>query len=227
VLPPVIFLFAFFSFFVIGFEILFECFVFSKTCIKSVFDIIIYTTWHVLLYLDPLVAIDFVELHQLKILSNGPFLFVQVWVDIIIPSLPTLLTYSSGQKGSDFFPLFKAIFSNLLFKNHVFFWGPVTFDLLDSAILSIVSQKKPPIHALNLGLFLTEDGLLFGRHINLEAINKAIELFVYRLDVLHLIGGHKLDQIIILSAKLKFKQVVLTYSLVHFSSFLVTSSMSF
>ena len=201
-LPPVIFLFAFFSFFVIGFEILFECFVFSETCIKSVFDIIIYTTWHVLLYLNPLVAIDFVKLHQLKILSNSPFLFVQVRVDIVIPSLPTLLTYSSGQKGSYFFPLFKAVFSNLLFKNHIFFRGPVTFDLLDSAILSIVSQKKPPVHTLNLRLFLTEDGLLLGRHVNLETINKAVELLVYHFDVLHLISGHQFDQIVILSVKL-------------------------
>ena len=165
-LPPVIFLLAFLSLFVIGFKILFKGFILSEACIKPIFDVIVNTPWHVLLNLNPLIAIDLVELHELQVLSDGPLLFVQVWVHIVIPSLPTLFADSSGQKGSDLLPLFEAIFSHLLLEDHVFFRCPVTLNLLDGTILSVISEKKPPVHTLNFGLFLTKDGLLFGRHVS-------------------------------------------------------------
>jgi hypothetical protein len=64
-LPPVVLLFTLLSFFVVGFEVLFKCFVLPEACVKSILDVVVYTTGHMLLNLDPFVAINFVELHQL------------------------------------------------------------------------------------------------------------------------------------------------------------------
>lgn len=139
-----------------------------------------------LLDLDPFVTVYFVELHKLEIFRNSPFLFIEVGIDIIIPSLTALLANSSGQKGSDLLPLFEAVFSDLLLKNHIFFRCPVSFDLLDGAILRVVSEKEPPVHTLDLSLFLTVNGLLFRSHVIPQALDVLIELLVHKLDVFDL-----------------------------------------
>jgi hypothetical protein len=138
VLTPVIFLFAFLSFFIICFKIIIKVFVFSKASIKSVFNIVIDSAWHESLNLNPFVSKRFMKFHQLKVFSNRPFFFIQVWINIIIPPFSTLLSNSAWQKCSDLFPFLEAKVSNFLFKNHVFLWSPVTFDLLNSSIFSII-----------------------------------------------------------------------------------------
>lgn len=139
-LSPVVLFLTLLSLFVVCLKILFEGFILSEASIKSVFNIIVNTTRHVLLYLNPFVAVDFVQLHELEVLSDSPLFFVEVWVDIVIPSLPTLLSDSTGQKGSNLLPFLQAVLSHLFLEDHVLFRCPVAFDLLDSAVLSIVPE---------------------------------------------------------------------------------------
>ena len=89
------------------------------------------------------------KFHQLKVFGKSPLLFVQVGVYIVVPPLPALLSDPSGQEGSDLFPLFKTVLSDLLLENHVLFGGPVAFDLLDSAIFSLVPQLEPTVHTIH------------------------------------------------------------------------------
>jgi hypothetical protein len=47
------------------------------------------------LNLDPFVAEELVELHKLEILSDRPLFFVEVGIDIIIPSFSALFSDST------------------------------------------------------------------------------------------------------------------------------------
>lgn len=62
--------------FVYGLQVLIERLIFPQRCIKSVFDVIIDTSRHELLDLDPLVAVLLVQLHQLNVLGYCPLIFV-------------------------------------------------------------------------------------------------------------------------------------------------------
>jgi len=98
----------------------------------------------------------FVELHQLQIFGDCPLLLVEVWVYVVVPSLSALLADPARQIGSYLLPLLQAVLCHLLFQDHVFFGCPVTFDLLDSAILGVVAEEKPSVHALDLCLELAQ-----------------------------------------------------------------------
>ena len=140
VLSPVVLLLALLSFSIICFDILLKCLVFSQACIEPILDVIVDPSRHVLLDLDPLVAVKLVELHQLEVFSNSPFVFVQVRVHVVVPPFSALLANSAGQVGCNFLPFLEAIFSHFVFENHVFFWGPVAFDLLHGTVFGIVSE---------------------------------------------------------------------------------------
>ena len=95
VLPPVVFLFALLSLAVVSFQILLEGLVFTKTCVKSVLNVIVNSSRHVLLDLNPFVSEHFVQFHKLQVFRYGPFFFVEVWVHIVVPSFTTLLANST------------------------------------------------------------------------------------------------------------------------------------
>jgi hypothetical protein len=155
-LSPVVFLLIFLSFFVVSFHVFFKSFEFSEACVESVLDIVINSTWHEFLYLNPLVSKVLVEFHELQVLSHGPFLLVEVGVYVVIPSLSTLLADSSRQECGDLLPLLEAVLCDLLPENHVFFRRPVAFDLLDGAVPRVIPKVKPAIHAFQFALGLVE-----------------------------------------------------------------------
>lgn len=161
-LAPIVLFLALLSPFVDCLNIVVKSFVFSEARVEAIFDIVVDSTGHVLLDLHPLVAIFLMEVHELQVLGHSPFLLVEVWIDVVVPSLTTLLSDTPRQKSCYFLPFLKAIFCNFLFQNHVFFRGPVTLDLFDRAILGVVPEQKPPIHAVDFGLMLVEDHLLSG-----------------------------------------------------------------
>ena len=95
VLPPVILLFALLPLAIVGLQVLLKGLILAQAGVKPILDVVVNSTWHVLLNLHPFVAVDLVELHQLEVLGDGPFLLVEVWIDIVIPSLPALLSDSA------------------------------------------------------------------------------------------------------------------------------------
>lgn len=109
VLSPVVFLLVLLSLLVVGLEVLLKRLVLTQAGVEPVFDIIVDSTWHELLDLDPFVAKVLVEFHQLQILGHGPLILIQIRVDVVVPPLPALLTDPAWQKGSDLLPLLEAI----------------------------------------------------------------------------------------------------------------------
>jgi hypothetical protein len=63
VLSPVVFFLLAFSLAVVGLRVLVERSKLLETGVESVFNIVVDPSWHVLLDLDPLVAVDLVKLH--------------------------------------------------------------------------------------------------------------------------------------------------------------------
>ena len=106
VLPPVVFLFLPFAFLIVRLEVLFKCLVLAETGVESVLDVVVDSTGHELLYLDPLVAVLLMKLHQLQVLGDGPLGLVEVWVDVVVPAFATLLSDASRQEGCYLLPLF-------------------------------------------------------------------------------------------------------------------------
>lgn len=107
-LPPVILFLLPLSFFVVRLQVLLEGLVFAETSIEPVFDVVVDPTGHQLLNLNPLVAIFLMQLHQLKVLCDGPLLFVQIWVHIVVPAFAALFANSARQESRDLLPLFEA-----------------------------------------------------------------------------------------------------------------------
>lgn len=145
-LSPVVLLLTFLPFSVVGLHVFLEGFVLSQACVKPVFYVIVDTSGHEFLNLHPFVAKVLVKLHQLKVFCDCPLLLVQVWIDVIVPTLSALFSDSSRQKRGNLLPFLEPILSNLFPEDHVFLWGPVSFDLLDGAIFSVVSEVEPSVH---------------------------------------------------------------------------------
>ena len=60
---------------------------FSLECrVIMILNVIIGTTFQVLCYLGPAVAIDLVVLKDLVVLFHGPFHLFDVWIEVIVPS---------------------------------------------------------------------------------------------------------------------------------------------
>lgn len=186
-LAPIVLFLALLSPFVDCLNIIVKSFIFSEAGIEAIFDIVVDSTWHVLLDLNPLVTIFLMEVHKLQILGNRPFLLVEIWINIIVPSLATLLSDTPRQKSCYFLPFLKAIFCNFISQDHIFFWGPVTLYLLNCAILSIFTEQKPPIHAVDFRFMLIEDHLLSGRHLVFLFIDVFIDFFMYYFNIFNLI----------------------------------------
>ena len=149
-LPPVVLFLALLPLSIVGLEVLLKGFILAEGSVESILDVVIYSSWHVLLNLNPFVSKHLVELHQLKIFGDGPLFFVEVWIDIVVPSLSALLADSSRKKCGNLLPFFEAVLRNLLFKDHILFRSPVAFNLLDCTVLSIISQNEPSVHTFHL-----------------------------------------------------------------------------
>ena len=193
VLPPVVFLFLPLAFLVVCLEILFKCLVLAETGVESVLDVVVDSTGHELLYLDPLVAVLLVQLHQLQVLGDGPLGLVEIRVDVVVPAFATLLSDASRQEGCYLLPLFQAELLHLLAQNHVLFGCPVTLDLLNSAITCVVAKLQPAIHALNFAL--VEPALLQGVGGFSFLIDELVQQPVDDFDVFDLVRVDELHQL--------------------------------
>lgn len=213
VLPPVVLLLALLALAVVRFKVLLERLVLAQRSIEPVLDVVVDSSRHMLLDLDPLVSEHLVQFHELEVLSDGPLLFVEVWIHVVIPPLTALLADSAWEEGSNLLPLLETVLCNLLFEDHVFLWGPVTFDLLNSAVFSVIPQNEPPIHALDFSLWLVEEILRVNGSFGFLLLNVLIKLLVNYVDVLYLVNGDKLNQIVILKYYKRVKNCwcVLTY----------------
>lgn len=127
------------------------------------------------------------KFHELQVLSDRPFLLVQVWVDVVVPSLSALLPDPAREERGDLFPLFETELRDFLLKNHILLRCPVSLDLLDCTILSVVSEQEPSVHAFDLGLYLTVDGVLLGWKSLSLLFNKLVQLRVNDVDLLDLV----------------------------------------
>ena len=137
------------------------------------------------------------QLHELKVLRQSPLLLVEVRVDVVVPALATLLTDTPGQESGDLLPLLETVLGHLLLQDHVLLRGPVALDLLHSAVLRVVAQEQPPVHAvhgcLQLPLVLRVLIVLLGDPIVQESVNLA--------DIFDLVYRHKLHQLFILLSR--------------------------
>ena len=147
------------------------------------------------------------QFHKLEVFSYCPFFFVEVWIDIVVPSFTTLLANSTRKKCSDFLPLLQAVLCNLLFEDHVFLWSPVAFNLLNSAIFGVVPQNKPPVHAFDFSFRYSKQIWVISVHVFSSAINELVELFVHDVNIVHFKVRHQLDQEIVLYNAFKIKSV--------------------
>ena len=121
------------AFLIDGLQILNKSIVLLQACIKPVFNVVVDSSRHEFLNLDPFVSILLMKLHQLKIFINSPFSFDEIWIDMIIPSFTALFTNSSCWKVSGyFFPFLQTKIDYHFPQDHVFFWSPVTFNFLEN-----------------------------------------------------------------------------------------------
>ena len=77
------------------FQVLLKGLVLAETGVEPVFDVVVNSTRHQLLDLDPFVTIFLVQLHQLEVLSDGPLRFVQMGVHIVVPTFAALFADSA------------------------------------------------------------------------------------------------------------------------------------
>ena len=198
-LPPVVLLLGLLPLSIVCFDILLDCFVLLETCVEAILDIVVDPPRHELLNLDPLVLVHLVQLHQLEVLCHSPFLLVQVGIDVVIPALSALLPDPPREKSGDFLPLFEAELGYFLPEDHVFLRRPVSFDLLNSAVFSVVSELQPPVHALHFRLGGVEGELALGQlQIGPLGLNVLVQSLVDLLDVLNFVDVDERYQLEIL-----------------------------
>ena len=76
----------------------------------------------------PLVAVFLMGLYDGTILLSSPFVLFDVWIQVIVPAFPTLLTDSARECLSDVTPVFCAKFFYVKRKPIVFLLTPRPFD---------------------------------------------------------------------------------------------------
>lgn len=76
--------------------------------------------------LHPLVTVLLVELHQLDVLGHGPFLLVEIWVHIVVPSLTALFPNTSWQESRNLLPLLEPEEVYLFLEYLVLLIGPIS-----------------------------------------------------------------------------------------------------
>lgn len=113
--------------------------------VESVLDCIVCAAWKGLCDLAPLVPEIIVHLQNDSVLLRRPFLLANVWVQMIVPSLTTLLPDSPGQSIGDGAPVFSTKLLNHCAKDFIFFASP--WPLRNKGL---VSELEPSVEALDL-----------------------------------------------------------------------------
>ncbi len=80
--------------------------------IEMILDVIVSSSWQELSNLCPPVTMVSMSLHDDFILPFGPFPSFDIWVKMVVPSLPALLAYSSRKVLRDETPIFGSVFSD-------------------------------------------------------------------------------------------------------------------
>ena len=143
------------AFLIDGLQILIKSIVLLQACIKPVFNVVVDSSRHEFLNLDPFVSILLMKLHQLNIFRNSPFFLVEIWIDIVIPSFTALFANSTRKVCGYFFPFLQTKINYLFPQDRVFFWSPVTFNLFYSTVFSVIFEIKPSFDTHNFYLLHT------------------------------------------------------------------------
>ena len=95
----------------------------------------------------PAVAVDEVESHDEHVFFDGPLAFGDVRVQVVVPSLTTLLSNASGKTLGDMGPVFGTLSHHDSGQDFVFLARPCAF----SEVTAVV-EFKPACMALDLRL---------------------------------------------------------------------------
>ena len=98
-----------------------------KRWVEMVLNVIISAAIQELCDFRPFVAVSLVELQYFVVLFFTPTVFLYVGIQMVVPSLSTLLSYTTFQIISDLTPILGSVSSNLFDQKPVFFFGPGTF----------------------------------------------------------------------------------------------------
>lgn len=78
--------------------------------------------------LAPFVAVDPMQPDDFQVLLGCPFVFLDVRVQMVVPTLATLLTNTTWEGLGDVRPVLGSKLFNIFRKFLIFFDGPRTFD---------------------------------------------------------------------------------------------------
>ena len=131
--------------------------------IKTIFDSVVCTTWHVVRNQAPLVAKHHLQPDDLLILCKGPLLNFDFWVQLGQPSLATLLACPAWNVISDSSPFAFPIDHHVQLQELVFF---VTPSRLGHCLLWF--SKELQINPFQEGL----------RHISAENFRDKFDVFL-------------------------------------------------
>ena len=114
--------------------------------VKSILDRAVRAARQLLRHFAPSDALDQVQSDDQEVLLERPFALVDAWIEMIVPSLPTLLSYAAREVLRYSCPVSRAIFFDAFCESFVFLFRPVAHDESRA-----VGQLQPSRVALDLG----------------------------------------------------------------------------
>lgn len=94
--------------------------------VKSILDCIVGASFDLLGNVAPSVAVHEMQLHDEHIFLDRPFTLRNVWVQVVVPSLTTLLADTAGKALGDIGPIFGALLGDNSGQDLVLVLGPST-----------------------------------------------------------------------------------------------------
>ena len=114
--------------------------------VKSVLDGAVRAACQLLCHFTPSDAFNKVQPDDQEVLFGRPFALVDAWVEVVVPSFSTLLSYAAREVFRYSCPVSRAIFFDAFCESLVFLFRPVAHDESRA-----VGQLKPSRVALDLG----------------------------------------------------------------------------
>jgi len=103
----------------------------------------------------------------------GPAIFLDVWIQVVVPALSALLAYTAFEIVGYLAPVLGAIHLNLLDQHAIFLLCPWAFDHFG------IENFLPPVETLNVGATLkalSDFFPIFGAHL----LDQILELFILK-----------------------------------------------
>ncbi len=95
----------------------------------------------------PAIAVDHMEFDNQLVFLHGPLTLCDIRVQMVVPSLTTLLSNATGERFGNMSPIFGAVALNDSGQDLVFLLGPCAFGKMTTVV-----QFKPAGVALDLRL---------------------------------------------------------------------------